>query len=479
MRATNRAVAWLLSCVLLLCSWSGCLVMAAGEQESVETSVSQSQEPVQEVTPQQMEQAVAGQSMQVLSSRDIVSSGFYLVDSVTGTVLAEKNIHEQRPVAGLAKMVTALVVLEKGNINETITISEEAGTRFGRDNRVVDLKPGEEMQVQDLLYCMLLAPSNEAAYALAEYVGDGSVPQFVEMMNQLAAAAGCQETHFTNPNGTDEEGQYSTPYDMYLLGRYAMANPRYMEICSAVHKQVPATNLTDARYFLTDNRLISPSKEDTYYYSAARGMASGYTNGAGYCLVTSAQRSNMQLICVVMGGKVYGEEELISSYVDAKNAMVKTFETLQSYSVAKAGDMVKEVAVAAGAMDHVSLGPQQDVRMLLPADAEAEDVTVEYTLPDLIKAPVKTGDVVGTMKVLYQGVECGSYALSALMDVRQSFFGAIGYYLGLFFRNIVVRILLVLFVLFLIFYIRLTIVVNHKRQQQLKDNHMRKSRKRY
>lgn len=454
-KGKHRLAAWLMALILLVSMWlpTGVMAVGAGQQSA--------------------------QSFQIMETTDIISSSFYLVDNVTGRVLMEKNIHEKRPVAGLAKMVTALVVLEKGNTNETITVSEEAGSRFGRDNKVLNLKPGEEMNVQDLIYCMLLAPSNEAAWALAEYIGDGDVAAFVELMNQLAQTAGCSETVFVNPTGIDEDGQYSTAYDMYLLARYAMANPRFMELCNAVHKRIDATNESKQRYFLTDNRLISTGKESTYYYGPAKGMAYGYSANAGYCLVTTAKRNGMELVCVAMGGKVSGEQQLISSYTDAKTAMEKCFDNFKITSVAKAGDVVKEMKVVAGALDHVALGPQQDVKLILPNEAKEEDITREYVLAEQATAPVKKGDVLGTMKVSYQGVEQASYALSALSEVRQSIPGFIGYHISLFFKNMVVRILIVLFILFVIFYIYMTIRINKRRQEQMRQNKMRKSQKRY
>lgn len=430
---------------------------------------------------------------------DVISDSIFLADNVTGTVLLEKNADVKRYPAGLVKVVTALVVLENGNVNDTVVISENAGTAFGKATGLIDLVPGEEITVSDLLYCMLLAPSNEAALALAEHISSNDIDHFIELMNDLAQRAGCENTRFVNVTGLDTDNQYTTARDMFRIARYAMSNARFMAIANSQHKQTyskqPASDGTmkeKERYFSNDNRLISQIREIGYYYSAAEGIMSGYTAKAGYCLMTTGKKSSngMNLVCIVMGGKLYtqganpetgrGGTEKVSSYVDAKNAMVAAFEQFELKNISMAGEVVDEVPVKAStSKDAVTIGTQSNVQIVLPTDVKDSEVVRNIEKVKEVKAPVKTGDVLGTMTITYNEETYGPYSLIALSDISGNFVASVLYEIGRFFRSTIVQIIIILLILFGIFYIRLTIRTNQKRREEIRRNKMRKSQKRY
>lgn len=490
-------IAWitvLLLSINLLCPFC---VLATSEtsQTSQQSDNSDTRTSDQEGASQQTEQneKIEGPKLQM----DVISDSVFLADNVTGTILLEKNADVKRSPAGLVKVVTALVVLENGNVNDTVVISENAGTAFGKATGLIDLVPGEEITVSDLLYCMMLAPSNEAALALAEHISDNNVDLFIQQMNDLAQRAGCENTRFVNVTGLDTDNQYTTARDMFRIARYAMSNARFMAIANSQHKQTyskqPSSNGTmveKERYFSNDNRLISQIRELGYYYSAAKGIMSGYTAKAGYCLMTTAQKSStgMNLICIIMGGQMYteggntgtGGAQKVSSYVDAKNIMVAAFEQFELRSIAMAGEVIDEVPVKAStSKDAVTVGTQSNVQIVLPKDAKDSEVVRNIEKVVEVKAPVKTGDVLGTMTITYDGEEYGPYSLIALSDVSGNLVASVLYEIGRFFRSTIVQIIIILFIILGAFYINLTIRTNKKRRDEIRQNKMRKSQKRY
>lgn len=498
----------LLMTVSLLCPLHA---LAAPEtstaQTSQSTSTAQTSQPANTSAAQTSDQTQAeGDTSEeteniqgVKLQMDTISESIFLADNVTGTVLLEKNADTKRPPAGFAKVVTALVVLENGNVNDTVVISENAGTAFGKATGLVDLVPGEEITVSELLYCMMLAPSNEAALALAEHISGNDVNAFVDQMNELAQRAGCENTRFVNVTGLDTDNQYTTARDMFRIARYAMSNARFMAIANSQHKQTyskqpqsDGTMVEKERYFSNDNRLISQIRDLSYYYSAAEGIISSYTAKAGYCLMTTAQKSadGMNLVCIVMGGKTYteggdpqtgqGGTERISSYVDAKNLMVAAFDQFELRNIAMAGEVIDEVPVKAStSKDAVTVGTQSNVQIVLPKDAKDSEVVRNIEKVEEVKAPVKTGDVLGTMSISYDGVQYGPYSLIALSDVSGNLVASVLYEIGRFFRSTIVQIVIILLIIFGIFYINLTIRTNRKRRDEIRRNKMRKSQKRY
>ena len=160
----------------------------------------------------------------------------------------------------------------------------------------VGIKEGEIMSVENLLYCMLVSSGNDAANVLAEHVA-GTLPQFYEMMNRKADELGCVGTHFANAHGLHNENHYTTARDLYLITRSFVENEALMKIANTVSYVVPATNMTpNQRILNSTNYLISGTSTIKYIYTPARGIKTGTTTPAGYCLISSAEKNGMYLI---------------------------------------------------------------------------------------------------------------------------------------------------------------------------------------
>ncbi len=212
-----------------------------------------------------------------LEDPDIRAKAAILVDADSGTVLYDKNIHEELPMASITKVMSALLVLEavdRGQLrmDQGITATESAMKGMVEDGSTADIKVGETLTVEQLLYCMLVISANETCNILGEAVA-GSVDAFVEQMNQRAQQLGCVNTHFANTTGLTQSGHYSSAWDIYLITREAMKHDEFMTIVNTKAYTVPATNMTDTeRELHSTNALISNWRMTGYLYSGAQGI---------------------------------------------------------------------------------------------------------------------------------------------------------------------------------------------------------------
>lgn len=219
-----------------------------------------------------------------LNSRNAI-----LYDRKYKRVLYEKDAYTKVPNASTTKMLTAIVVIENCDVNETAEIGQNAVNVIGSK---VKFRKGDKVTVNDLMNGMLLCSGNDAAIALAEHVS-GTVEKFCELMNNKAKEIGAKNTHFVSPHGLDEEGHYSTAYDLAIIAAYALNIPYLANIFA---------KKTETIYINGNPRNISTTNEMLYEYSGADGVKTGFTNDAGRCLVTSATNAEgWQLISVVLG----------------------------------------------------------------------------------------------------------------------------------------------------------------------------------
>ena len=223
----------------------------------------------------------------------VSASSAILMEQQSGRVLYEKEAHEVRRIASITKIMTAILAIESGKLNDSVKVTENAVRAEGSS---IYLKPGETIKLEDLVYGMMLRSGNDAATAIAEHVG-GSLEGFVYLMNQKASEIGMDQTHFANPHGLDDhEDHYSTAYDMALLTRYAMSNDTYKLISGTkVHRAPNPTENWD-RVWKNKNRLL------TELYDYTTGGKTGYTKRAKRTLVTTATRGDLNLIAVTLNG---------------------------------------------------------------------------------------------------------------------------------------------------------------------------------
>jgi serine-type D-Ala-D-Ala carboxypeptidase (penicillin-binding protein 5/6) len=214
-----------------------------------------------------------------------------LIEQKSGRILFEKNAYEVSKIASITKIMTAILAIESGKMNETVTVTNRAVRTEGSS---IYLRPGEKIKLEDLVYGLMLRSGNDAAVAIAEHVG-GSLEGFVFLMNQKAEEIGMKKTHFANPHGLDDSNDhYSTAYDMAILTKYAMMNPDYKKISGTKIHRAPNPYEAWDRVWKNKNRLL------TQKYKYTTGGKTGYTKLAKRTLVTTATKGDMDLIAVTL-----------------------------------------------------------------------------------------------------------------------------------------------------------------------------------
>lgn len=383
-----------------------------------------------------------------------------LVDVQYDTILYEKNAQSKRYPASITKVMTALLVieaLERGDLqtDTLLTCKSTSLEDITWDSSTQNIKVGEQMSVEELLYCLLCASANEAGNILAEGVS-GSIPAFVEAMNTRAQELGMTNTHFVNPHGLHNNDHYSTAYDIYLMTREAMRYPLFQKIVGTADHTVPATNMSDARRFFNTNALLSNWQYTGYTYSAATGVKTGHTGEAGYCLVASAQSNGRTLISVVLGAENVippGGTVERRQFSESSKMLKWGFSNFKVHTLLGPGTLMSEVPVTLGKnVSYVLGGPAEIIETVLPIDLDPELVQTEVTLlRESVEAPVKQGQVLGSITVSYNGTVYGSSDLVAINDVERSILKLIGARIAAFFDHIIVRLALIALIIFIIF----------------------------
>lgn len=230
----------------------------------------------------------------------VAAQGAVLMDASTGELLFAKNAETKYYPASITKLMTALLVAERCNLDDIVTFSKTATTNLESGAVTLKLAEGDKLTVRQCMYGLLLKSANEVANGLAEHVS-GSISAFADLMNQKAKELGCKNTHFVNPNGLNNSNHYTTPYDMALIGRAAFQNQTVQKVASTLSYQIPATKNAAARTISLGHKMLYPN--DSRYYPGVIGGKTGYTSLAGNTLVTCAEKDGVRLIAVIMKSK--------------------------------------------------------------------------------------------------------------------------------------------------------------------------------
>lgn len=403
-----------------------------------------------------------------------------LVEPASAEVLYEKNADEHANPASLTKIMTALLILEYGKLDETVTVSASALADLHPDSSVAGLKIGEELSLRNLLNCILIASGNDACNVAAEHIA-GSIPAFVALMNNRARELGCNDTHFANAHGLTQDDHYTTARDLYKMVLEALKHPLFLEICNTASITIPSTNKSEERYFYSTNHLISPLKLPDYLYPYAKGIKTGYTSAAGYCLVASAEKNGLFLVSVVMGAEKEEETGRIMSFVDTKNLFEWAFSSFSYQTVISSREPIVEVKVRlAKDTDYVVLNTSSSVEALLPNDFDPSDVEREIVVynEDKITAPITKGQKLGEVTLTYKGRNYGTLSLVALNSVQRD---QILYYMDQFHAFIAqswVKWAIIGLAALLVLYIIIAIIYNSRRKKMNRKSYRGTRRRR-
>ncbi|WP_341356558.1 D-alanyl-D-alanine carboxypeptidase family protein [Rossellomorea sp. y25] len=297
-------------------------------------------------------------SNEVQAAPSVSSQRAILMDQETGRILYEKDAHSQSRIASITKIMTAILAVESGKMGKEVTVSSNAA---GTEGSSLYLKAGEKIKLEDLVYGLMLRSGNDAAVAIAEYVG-GSLDGFVYMMNEKANEIGMENTHFSNPHGLDDhEDHYSTAYDMAVLTRYSMENELYKKIAGTKVHTAPNPEEKWDRKWKNKNRLL------TELYKHSTGGKTGYTKRAKRTLVSTASKDGENLIAVTLNGPDDWNDHIGMFEFGFKQYDYRI--VLEKGTIDKMDDEIYK--------DHAYLKRES---VLTLQDGEVDDVKVEYKM---------------------------------------------------------------------------------------------------
>jgi D-alanyl-D-alanine carboxypeptidase (penicillin-binding protein 5/6) len=385
----------------------------------------------------------------------------------TDSIVYTKDADSKLEPASTTKIMTYIVVAEHcPDLDGTmVTVTKEITSQLmGTESSIANLKNGEIMSMYEMLNCMMVPSGNDAAMVMANFIGNGKISAFVDMMNDKAKELGCEDTHFVNPDGLHDDNHYTTANDMYKIAKYAMTLPRFMEICSQTVHKIPQTNMQPERKIYTTNEMMQPNSLQTYY-QYTKGIKTGWHDQAGRCIVSSATADGYTYLCVSMGAP--NDKVNNGAMIDSKNLYRWAFKNLELKTIAGKEQPVTEVKInMAWQKDSMLLVPEKDVAFLLPKTVNAKSVSFsDIDVPKSINAPVKKGDVVGTATITYANQELTKVNLVAGEDINRSSILFAENILKIVFTSPWFIIISVLIALLVILYIYLTKQYNKKEKK--------------
>ncbi len=368
-------------------------------------------------------------------------------------IIYEKGIDKSIYPASLTKIMTAVLALEYPDKPEAVEVTYSAIENL--QGNYVGLLVGEIVPYDDLVKSVIISGANDASLVLAEYIG-GTVDGFVDMMNLKAKELGMSDTYFTNPTGMHDNFMRTTAADMLTLCKYAYHINDFMEISSMPKYDMPKTNKSQMRTLITRNLMLSKIFGGDYYDAEIRGMNSGSTSEAGFCLATTKENDGLVYLTIVCGSQKASDSKILS-YSDTQSLYNYVFDNYSITEVLPATSSVCQVPVRfSGTIDNAVVVSKEVLKTILPSDADLKNqVRVEEKLNiDTLDAPIKSGSAVGTADVYFADEKIGTVTLVAQANIERSNFLYLLYLAGEFFkkREVILTILGILaaFIIYLI-----------------------------
>lgn len=402
----NQIISFLLA-FLLLCSVS---VMCWAKEP--ETAVSAGSHSLKASVP------LAG-SEKLLDTAQAVIAYELNTDTLLYTWNADKRINP----TGMVKLLTALIVLERGNLDDMVTVYRSTLDTIAWGAVSAGLKAGEQVPLRDLLLCVMVASANDAAAVMAAHIA-GTQKEFVKLMNEKAAELGCTNSNFTNVHGLYDQNQYSTARDLAIIAEAALENEIFCEMFSLDNFSMAATNLSGPRYFITTNYMMSDEYMNQYFDYRVTGGKPAAASGSDRSMICTAEVGNSRYLLVVMSVYSQVSEDGMSvitfgNFEETKRLMNFVFNNYTVRQVLGKEQALYQYSVSNGQND-VVLRPERDVWVLLPADYDKDAVQYDHIVEqgDLV-APIATSDRLGRLQIRYQGLILADCDLVAMNPSAQ------------------------------------------------------------
>lgn len=338
-----------------------------------------------------------------------------LIDANTLETLYEKNSHSQLYPASTTKIMTAILAIELGNLDDVITIDQEVVNLT--DGSHIALEPGEKLTLEQLLNALLIASANDSALAIAKHIS-GDINSFIQLMNNKAKELGALNTNFVNPNGLHDDLHVSSTYDLALIAKYAMDNDIFKNIVANYNYTIPITNKkTEPRNLYSKNKLLHGNQKIKIAeesvpikYPGANGIKTGYTSVSKNCLVSSVEKDGRNFISVVLksnGLNIYSDTHKLFNY---------GFENFDTVQFGFPNKFIDNFKIKNGIVSFVS-GITLDESSFIINKNNISNVTEKIIPLENLKAPIKKGDILGNLEYRLDDKIIGKTDIVSTMDV--------------------------------------------------------------
>lgn len=364
-------------------------------------------------------------------SFEVTAPAVFMLNLDSEMLIYDKNADTRLQPGPLAQLMTVVLAMEKvaDPENEIVTLKSYIEDEIYTYNRslggvrLAGLYRNEQISVKNLLYAVMLRDANEAAAMLGDYVGDGSVPYFVQMMNERAAELGMQNTHFTSPHGLPDENAYTTARDMAILAQHAVQLPGFEEIAATINYDGGPTNINDSLQWNTTNRMIVSTSP--YYNRSAIGVKGGYVRTLGSYAITMAKRDGYTYLLVVMasnGLDANGKADPVySAFTESSALMSWAFSTFRVKNLLEKGRGFGEVPLRLSwGKDFLRVMSADNFTALIPDAIEASSVKFILELPEYVEAPIEKGTLIGQVRLELAQEELGVVGLIAAESAEAS-----------------------------------------------------------
>ena len=426
-------------------------------------------------------------SASALDEPSLAVQAAVLVDLNSGRIIYSKNMDEQRSPASLTKIMTGLLAIEavesgQCSMDEMVTAPADCQAGMDSASSNASIVSGEEMRFGDYIKCALIHSANDACNVIAVHVA-GSIDAFVAQMNERAAALGCTSTSFVDPNGLSSENK-TTAYDLYLITKEAIKHEQFMNICNTDYFEVPATNVNPARSYYSSNALLTANGTygAGYVYEYPAGVKTGFTQAAGYCLVSTAEKDGVRMLAVVLGGggALNTGASTYDNFTDSIKLYDWVFGNFSYRETVSAADPVLKVTVQLAEGDGSAvLRAAGNVSLLLPNDVDETGRQLECTVyEDRLVAPIEAGTVLGQANIIIDGVNYGTIDLVTNTKIEMSKTAFLKQQMGEIFSRGWVKALIIIVGILLLGYMALVMRYRSLRRKHLKEKKRAEQRRR-
>ena len=333
---------------------------------------------------------------------DLVSQTAILMDNQTGKILYAKNENKKMYPASTTKIVTAIIALENSHLDDIVTVSYQAVMSIPDGYSSASLQIGEKLTIHQLLQLLLVHSANDAANTLAEYIG-GSIESFVSMMNTKVYELGLSNTHFTNTYGLHDDNHYTTAQDLAMIMKYCIQNENFRKLAGSASCVIPATNKYGPRRYTSTNELIIPNHAN--YYPFLTSGKTGFTSQAGDCLVSCSYKDNLELICVILGGKTVNG--ISTRFSETKDLYQYGYLNYSIHPILQQDDIVTQVEILNGTKEtrNLNLLANTCINILLENTIPKDSLSPELKLKENINAPIEQGETLGKVIYMIDGIQ--------------------------------------------------------------------------